>query len=119
MGRTRHCPAPSAGLVRWLDIDLPEYGFGIGVFHVMAAGSSKKHPTNVAKTRFWEVVLQAVESRLQAPFLFVGDWNTGTHRLDETGKTFVCPEYFGRLSMLGWTDVWRHRAMRTWSSWLQ
>jgi hypothetical protein len=44
------------------DIDLPEYGFGIGVL-VMAAGSSKKHPTNVAKTRFWEVVLQAAESR--------------------------------------------------------
>lgn len=24
--RTRPCPAPSAGLVRWLDIDLPEFG---------------------------------------------------------------------------------------------
>jgi exonuclease III len=75
--RTRPGPAPSAGLVRWLDIDLPEYGFGIGILHVMAAGSSKKHPTNVAKTRFWEVVLQAAESRLQEPFLFVCDWNTG------------------------------------------
>jgi len=47
--------------------------FGIGVLHVMAAGSSKKHPTNVAKTRFWEVVLQAAEARLHEPFLFVGD----------------------------------------------
>ena len=44
MRRTRPCPAPSAGLVRWLDIDLPEYGFGIGVFHAMAAGSSKSTP---------------------------------------------------------------------------
>jgi exonuclease III len=52
MRRTRPCPAPSGGLVRWLDIDLPEYGFGIGVLHIVAAGSSKKHPTNVAKTRF-------------------------------------------------------------------
>jgi exonuclease III len=40
MGRTRPCPAPYAGLVRWLDIDLSEYSFGIGVLHVMAAGSS-------------------------------------------------------------------------------
>lgn len=64
----------------------------------MTAGSSRKHPTNVAKTRFWEVVLQAAESRLQEPFLFVGDWNTGAHRLDETGKTFVCAAHFGRLS---------------------
>jgi hypothetical protein len=30
----------------------------MGVLHVMAAGSGKKHPTNVAKTRFWEAVLQ-------------------------------------------------------------
>ena len=108
MARTRPCPAHSADVGRWLDIDLPEYGFGIGVLHIMATGSNKTHPTNVAKTRFWEVVLQAAESRLQEPFLFVGDWNTGAHRLDETGKTFVCAEHFGRLSALGWTDLWRH-----------
>jgi exodeoxyribonuclease-3 len=30
------------------------------------------------------------------------------HRLDETGRTFVCAEHFGRLSTLGWTDMWRH-----------
>jgi hypothetical protein len=29
-------------------------------------------------------------------------------RLDETGRTFICAEHFGRLSTLGWTDVWRH-----------
>jgi exodeoxyribonuclease III len=106
--RTRPCPVRSADLVRWLDIDLPEHGFGIGVLHIMAAGSSKKHPTNVAKTRFWEVVLQAAESRLQEPFLFAGDWNTGAHRHDETGETFVCADHFGRLSTLGWRDMWRH-----------
>jgi hypothetical protein len=50
MRRTRLCPAPAAGPVRWLDIDLPEYGLGIAVLHIMAAGSSKKHPTNVEKT---------------------------------------------------------------------
>jgi exonuclease III len=108
MRRTGHCPAPAAGLVRWPDIDLPEYGFGIAVLHIIAAGSSKTHPTNVEKTRFWEVVLRAAQSRLQEPFLFVGDWNTGAHRLDETGKTFVCAEHFGRLARLGWTDMWRH-----------
>jgi hypothetical protein len=45
MGRKRPCPAPSAGLVRWLDIDLPEYGFGIGVLHVtrfLASRPSKR-----------------------------------------------------------------------------
>ena len=67
----------------------------------MAAGSATKHPTNVAKSRFWDAVLQAAETRLREPFLFVGDWNTGAHRLDETGKTFVCADHFGRLSTLG------------------
>jgi hypothetical protein len=42
MRRTRRCPASSNSLIRWLDIDLPEYGFGSGVLHVMAAGPSTK-----------------------------------------------------------------------------
>ena len=112
------CPAPSDYQVRWLDIDLPEYGFSMGVLHVMAAGSDNKHPKNVAKTRFWDAVLQTAESRLPEPFLFVGDWNTGAHRLDETGKTFVCAQHFGRLSRLGWTDMWRyHNPGRTEFTW--
>ena len=106
--RTRPCPAPPEGFDRWLDIDFPEYGFGVGVLHIMAAGSSKKHPTNVAKSRFWDAVLTTAEARLDEPFLLVGDWNTGAHRLDETGKTFVCAEHFAKLSSLGWTDLWRH-----------
>jgi exonuclease III len=38
--RTKPCPAPPESLVRWLGVDLPEYGFGIGALHIMAAGSS-------------------------------------------------------------------------------
>jgi exonuclease III len=71
----------------------------------MGAGSS--HPTGAAKTRFWDAVLQAAKSRLPEPFLFIGDWNTGAHWADETGKTFKCAEHFGRLSTSGWTDLWR------------
>ena len=106
--RVRPCPAPEAG-ERWLDIDLPEYGFGVGVLHIMAAGSGKTHPTNIAKARFWDAVLTAAEARLHEPFLFVGDWNTGAHRLDESGKTFVCAGQFGKLSGMGWSDLWRRQ----------
>jgi hypothetical protein len=101
----RPCPAPSAGLVRWLDIDLPEYGFGIGVLHVMAAGSSKKHPTNVAKTRFWEVVLQAAESWWQEPFLFVGDWNTGAHRVPTTVQAVDVVVSMPKIKTHHWAGV--------------
>ena len=106
--RTRVCPVAPEHRVRWLDIDLPEYGFGVCVLHVTAAGSSKTHPLNIAKGRFWEAALSVAEARLYEPSLLVGDWNTGAHHVDEKGKTYVCAEHFGNLSALGWTDVWRH-----------
>jgi exonuclease III len=111
--RTSPYPVAPEHRVRWLDIHLPEYGFGVCVLHVTAAGSSKKHPLNIAKVRFWKAILSTAEARLQEPFLLVGDWNTGAHRLDETGKTFVCAEHFGKLSACGWTDVWRHHNLGT------
>ena len=40
--RTRPCPAPAESQDRWLDIELPDFGFGIGVLDIMAAGSSAK-----------------------------------------------------------------------------
>jgi len=43
---------------------------------------------------------------MQEPFLFAGDWNTGLRRIDEVGKTYICAEDFGRLSTLGWTNIW-------------
>jgi exodeoxyribonuclease III len=46
-------PAPEESQVRWLDIDLPEYGFGVSILHIMAAGSSMKSPCNLAKIGFW------------------------------------------------------------------
>jgi exonuclease III len=50
--------------------------------------------------------------------MFVGDWNTGAHRLDESGKTFVCAEHFARPSSLGWTDLWRtHNPTTTEFTW--
>lgn len=105
--RSRLCPAPPESIDYWLDIDLPDYGFGLSVLDIMAAGSSAKSPSTIAKTRFWDAVLQAGEARLQEPFLFVGDWNTGAHGVDEVGKTFICAEHFAKLSAMGWTDLWR------------
>ena len=102
------CPAPAESQVRWLDIELPEYGFGVSILHIMAAGSGMKSPCNLAKISFWNAVLRAAEGRLHEPQLLIGDWNTGAHRLDESGKTFICSEHFARLSAMGWTDMWRH-----------
>ena len=46
-------------------------------------------------------MLVTAEARLHEPYLLIGDWNTGAHRLDETGKTFVCAEQFAKLRNLG------------------
>jgi exodeoxyribonuclease III len=107
IARRRDGAVPSRSSVRWLDIELPEYGFGLAVFHVMAAGSGLRAPATQAKIRFWNAMLRAAEARLSEPFLFAGDWNTGAHGLDERGKTFVCDRHFARLSALGWIDLWR------------
>lgn len=106
--RSRPCPAPPENAVRWLDIDLPEYGFGIGVLHILTAVPGMNEPAGAAKTRFWNAVLTAAEARLGEPFLFVGDFNTGAPYVDEPGRTLACAEHFARLSDLGWTDLWRH-----------
>jgi exonuclease III len=65
----RRVPSPAAPEhhMRWLDVDLAEHGFSIGVLHVPAAGSSKTHPLNVSKVRYWDTVLRVAEARLHEP----------------------------------------------------
>jgi hypothetical protein len=76
--------------VRWLDVELPEYSFGLGALHILCSVPGIRDPVRgAAKARFWDAVLRAAAARLHEPFLFVGDWNTGLRSIDETGKTFV------------------------------
>jgi exodeoxyribonuclease III len=103
----RPSPAPPENAVRWLDVDLPEQGFGFTVVHILTSMPGAKDPEGTAKTRYWEAMLSAAEARIAEPLLFVGDFNTGRHGVDEAGATFVCAEHFAQLSALGWIDVWR------------
>jgi len=119
----KRCPAATEHHVRWLQLELPEQGFGLSVLHIPAAGSSKTHPLNLEKRRYWDAVLAAAGARIHQPHLLAGDWNTGAHHADETGKTYVCAEHFLQLSAMGWTDLWRHhnpgRTEWTWYSTLK
>ncbi|MEO8597342.1 MAG: endonuclease/exonuclease/phosphatase family protein [Candidatus Solibacter sp.] len=101
-------PAPPENAVRWLDVDLPEQGFGIAVMHIITALPGAKDPEGAAKTRFWDALLTFAEEHAGKPLLILGDLNTGIHGVDEAGATFLCAEHFARLSALGWVDVWRH-----------
>jgi len=103
--RRTNPPVPPENAVRWLDADLPAYGFGIGVLHI--PGSSTRL-NGVGKRRFWEAVLSSAQSRRDTPFVFIGDFNTGAHYIDEAGATFHCAEHFGRMTDdLRWIDLWR------------
>ncbi len=41
--------------------------------------------------------------------LIIGDFNTGKHYIDETGKTFHCSKDFEQLEENGFIDAWRSR----------
>lgn len=59
------------------------------------------------KFPYWEAVIRAGRRRRREDALFIGDFNTGKHYLDEPGATFVATEHMARLEHLGFTDVWR------------
>jgi exonuclease III len=98
-------PVPSESVVRWIDADLPAYGFGIGVLHIPGARPKPNERRGAVKSRFWDAVTSAAQSRRDEPFIIIGDLNTGA-LID--GKRFVCAEHFGRMTQeLGWIDLWR------------
>ena len=78
--------------------------FATSLALIAAAFTGKERGTAFG---IYGAVLGAAEARLHEPSLLVGDWNTGAHRLDEVGKTFICSEHFAKLSAIGWTDMWR------------
>jgi len=105
----RPCPAPPENSARWLDVYFPVHKLGVGLLHILCSVPKLRDGVKgEAKIRFWNAVLEAAQSRLSEPFLFIGDFNTGAHRIDEVAKTFVCSEHFAKLSESGWTDLWRH-----------
>lgn len=59
------------------------------------------------KFPYWEAVIRAGRRRRHEDALFIGDFNTGKHYLDEPGATFVATEHMDRLERLGFVDVWR------------
>jgi len=91
-----------------MNIDLPGHGFGFAAVHILASVPGTSERPGVAKTRFWDAILRSALDRQSTPFMFIGDFNTGRHREDELGKTFVCADHFGRLTASGWIDAWRH-----------
>lgn len=64
-------------------------------------------PQKAAKRAVFDDLGQATAAWLGGPALLLGDFNTGKHLLDETGKTFHCVDSFEALLDRGWLDVFR------------
>ncbi|CAA6603801.1 Endonuclease/exonuclease/phosphatase (modular protein) [Rhodospirillaceae bacterium LM-1] len=66
-------------------------------------------PNNNAKTPYWEAVVGAAKDRADKPCMFVGDFNTGKHYIDEPSATLVSAPFMDRMEAVGFADLWRGR----------
>lgn len=94
-----------AGLhVRWLDAVLGTTEGELLLTGVHIPDDSRPSP----KAAFWRQMVAVAEQRCAQRHVFIGDFNTGRHRLDETGATFGCTGLLGAVCTLGYADAFRH-----------
>jgi exodeoxyribonuclease III len=85
----------------WLEMSGFHNGLGLGVVHVPTASR--------ASTRtYFDALIGVAKERNNAPFLFVGDFNTGRHPIDGDLKSISCVDGFIALQDNGFVDAWRH-----------
>lgn len=98
---------PAALHPRWLDAAIAIDGAETGellLTGVHIPDDSRPSP----KAAFWRQMLTLAEKRCAQLHLFIGDFNTGRHRLDEAGATFGCTGLLGAVCTLGYADAFRH-----------
>ena len=84
-----------------LEVELPELEPRLVGLHIPCGSGS------TARNCLWKGVLRAARACADGDCVLLGDFNTGRHRLDETGATFRQTANLGRLSALGYVDAWR------------
>jgi len=98
LGDVGDCPSPD----RWLHVVGDDLPVEIGAAYIPNAERSKTE-----KTEYWDWLLGVGDKVLSRDVLITGDFNTGLHRIDEEGATFVCADRMARIPAGGWTDGWR------------
>jgi exonuclease III len=70
--------------------------------------SAAYFPLGRPKVAFWrDEFLPYAASRLDEAVVMAGDWNSGSHYLDERGATLYAAAEFASLAASGWHDAWR------------
>lgn len=96
-------PGPTAhGLgSRWLDIHVDGQDLQLTGVHI----PDGSRPT--ARAVCWQSMVATARLNRDKSHIFVGDFNTGRHGLDEVGRTFTCTSQLGLVCTLGYVDAFR------------
>ena len=103
--RARIEPADQPGLPatarRLAEVAIPDLGFSLAGLHIPPDGPGP------ARETVFQTAVAAAKRRRDDPFILLGDFNAGRHRLDEDGETFTCTRLLGQIATYGYVDAWR------------
>jgi exodeoxyribonuclease-3 len=92
---------------RWLELEFDNFGL-LGVYLEPNIPQKKSYQKRDEFRLFWNLMLNIAKDRVNSPYIFIGDFNTGKHYIDEKGATFYGSGYINEMETIGYTDVWRY-----------
>ena len=100
---------PATGVIageehRWVEVVLTTTGLRVVGLYVPGSGATRE--SRAFKANFWAAMVAAAPALAEDTTVVIGDLNTGVHRVDETGATFVCAEQFEKFGAI-LDDAWR------------
>ncbi len=94
-------PVGAATARRLAEVAIPDLGFGLAGLHIPPDGPGPSRET------VFQTAVAAAKRRRDEPFVLLGDFNAGRHRMDEDGETFTCTRLLGQIATYGYVDAWR------------
>ena len=64
-------------------------------------------PQEIEKNKIFEFILDEIRKSEEKPTIFIGDFNTGKHFIDEAKNTFYCSNYMDAIEQNNYIDAWR------------
>ena len=64
-------------------------------------------PQNNEKKKIFNFILDEISKNKEKPAIFIGDFNTGKHFIDEAKSTFYCSQYMDAIEQKSYIDAWR------------
>lgn len=65
-------------------------------------------PQKLEKKKIFEFILSEMSKNEHRAVIFMGDFNTGKHYIDEEKNTFSCSQYMDSIEQHSYVDVWRY-----------